>query len=324
MPVPFREIARGQSVEHPRAVVQLEIFARLRPFAAERFYIEEIGREQPWPGGGDDLPPPPLPAENEHFAARMAANGAFDFTDKATGRSWPGLGLFSGQGDIGDSYDFSDIPAEREEVFDRVPCRIGRREWPGGVVELIAAGELEIPARTDSAARSRSAARVKLPFTQRVLAVPGHRELEVRIEFTNTAADHRLRWNLPLAGEVGSTLAGLKFSAVRRAAGTRPAGAAAPRIFPEHPADHFVAAGGLACFGLFPVNIEAVGEAPGRRRLAITVCRSTSYLTNPIQGTTRPGTGAGPHTPVPECRCLGRTFSLSFALRAYRREDEGR
>ncbi len=316
--VPFREVRRGQSVEHPRTFLDLEIFATLRPFAPERFYIEEIS--------GAEIPEesaPAFDAENEYLAVSLHPNGSFDLTDKASGITHTHLGLLSSQGDIGDSYDFSDIPTETEQIFDQVPCRLSRHAYPGGVVELRAVGELVLPASTDSISRTRSAERVRLPYSVILVVAPRARALEVRIEFTNTAADHRLRWNLPLARATTSSLAGLKFTAIERPVGFRPGGDAAPRIFPEHPADAFVAAAGLACFSRFPMNYEVVSGDGDAQRLAITICRSVSHLTNPTQGATRPGTHAGPHTFTPEARCLGRTSQLSFALRAYDPEESG-
>lgn len=316
--VPFREIRRGQSDQHPRRFVDLELFATLRPFVPERFYLEEMADEE-IPAESATT----FRAENARFAISLHPNGSFDLTDKASGTTRTGLGLLSSQGDIGDSYDFSDIPAETEQVFDQIACELSRRTYPGGVVELRASGELELPASTDSITRTRSAARVRLPYSVVLLVSPDAPALEVRIEFTNTAADHRLRWNLPLAARTATSLAGIKFTPITRPAGARPAGDTAPRIFPEHPADAFVAASGLACFGRFPVNYEIVDGPNGAQRLAVTICRSASYLTNPTQGATRPGTHAGPHTLVPEARCLGRTFQFSFALRAYEPEEAG-
>ncbi|MDX2110541.1 MAG: hypothetical protein SFY80_09910 [Verrucomicrobiota bacterium] len=314
--VPFREISRGQSVEHPRKTVQLELHAPLRPFCVERFYLEEIPALSAIasPTAATQTAETAVAAENESLVVTLLANGSFSITDKRTGITRARLGLFSSQGDIGDSYDFSDIPTELEAVYDKLDCQLSRRVWPGGLVELTATGMLSLPARTDSISRTRSAELVSLPFTQTLLLAPGAHQVEVALSFTNTAADHRLRWNLALSGKASTATAGLKFNSIERPAGTRPDGDTAPRIFPEHPADHFIAADGLACFSEFPINTEVVGDSAGQR-LAITVCRSTSYLTNPTQGATRPGVHAGPHTLVPDCRCLGRSFVQHYAIK---------
>lgn len=327
--VPFREISRGASSEHPREVIELEIFSPLRPFMLERFYFEDAPAEHgPAAASEDGEQLAGLCAANAWFSVRLHRNGSFDFTDQETGITHRRLGLFSSQGDIGDSYDFSDIPDEAERVFETNACRLTTRRFPGGLVELAAEGELVLPENTDSRTRTRSDRLVGLPFRVTLLIAPEYRNLEVRMEFTNTAANHRLRWNLPLAIPATESLAGLKFTCAARPAGSRPSGDVAPRIFPEHPADACVAASGLACFSHFPINYEIVSAdedsqsvAPCQR-LAITVCRSISHLTNPIQGSTRSGTHAGPHTLAPEARCLGRTFRLAFGLRAFGRDEE--
>ena len=318
-PVPFREICRKPSNEHPNSVVDLELYPPLPPFSLQRFYFEPIepaGKTGPLNIGAQD-------AENDFLRVRLYPNGSFDFHDKSLGETRAGIGLFSCQGDIGDSYDFSDIPGERETVFDRIPCVLSRHEWPGGVVALAATGELPIPADTDSATRSRSRETSPLPFTLTLVIAPGHHPLEVRLDFVNTASNHRLRWNLPTPGLPAVSLAGLKFEALKRPVGARPVRDLPPRIFPEHPADTFVAADGLACFSLFPFNYELVQQDTPFPRLAITVLRSISYLCNPTEGATRPGTGAGPVTPTPDARCLGRQFSLAFALRLHAEEANG-
>ena len=310
--VPFREVWRGSSDEHPRQAVDLEVYAPLPPFAFRRFYLE--------PMGGPMAPPLfrrdslPLAASNGHLEVTLHPNGTFDLSDLRTGRQAHRLGFLSSQGDIGDSYDYSDIPEEAEWRHEDLAWTLSRREWPGGVVELQAAGEIELPAWTDAASRTRSKDKVTLPFTQTLILAPGARQLEVRLEFTNTVADYRLRWNLSLPPGTRHSLAGLKFNTVQRPAGSPPSGTTAPRIFPEHPADHFVAAHTVAAFSRFPFNYELVTDPDGRQRLALTILRSFSYLTNPHQGATRPGTHAGPHTRTPEGRCLGRHFRLAFGL----------
>lgn len=140
--------------------------------------------------------------------------------------------------------------------------------------------------------------------------------LDVRLTFTNTAANHRLRWNLSLPAQARTSLAGLPFAQVERPAGCAPTGKTAPRVHPEHPAECFAAAGGLALFAAFPVNYELVRDGT-QQRLAVTILRSVGYLCSPQQTTTRRGTNAGPHTRTPDAQCLGRSFDMVFAVRPY-------
>jgi alpha-mannosidase len=308
-PVPFREVYRGQSAEHPRMTTELEIYAPLAPATFTRFYIQPLDAWPEWKSAKQET------AENEFVRVTLHKNGTFDLEEKATGLRHKGLGLFSGQADIGDSYDFSDIPDQPEDVFDQLTFKLERRDWPGGLVELKASAELSVPASTDSVTRKRSSEFVSIPVEVRLVLAPSAKQVEVFLHFTNKAADHRLRWNLSLNQKVETSLAAVKFNLIERPAGGTPEGDKAPRIWPEHPCDEFVAAGNLCLFSEFPGNYEIVGEETSR--LAFTILRSISWLTNPVQMATRPGTHAGPHTFVPEGQCIGRTFDMHFAVRPF-------
>ena len=312
-PVAFREISRGQSVEQPRLTTRLELHVPLEPATFTRFFIEPRAS---WPGW-EKVETGVL--ENKFLRVTMHGNGTFDLEEKSTRMRNDGLGLFSDQGDVGDSYDFSDIPGEPETIFDHLAFSLQRREWPGGLLELRASGNLPIPASSDSALRTRSKEIVALPMEISLVLAPDARQVEVFLRFTNTATGHRLRWNLPLGRKVETSLAGLKFNAIERPAGRAPTGDKPPRIWPEHPCDHFAAAGNLALFSRFPGNYEIVGEETSR--LAFTILRSVSWLTNPIEQATRPGVNVGPHTFTPEAQCL-REFQMHFAVRPFTENEK--
>jgi hypothetical protein len=310
----FREIGRRQSSEHPRQFCRLEVHADLPPMTFRRFYLERTksGAVRQEPGA----------LENEHLKLEVDPSGCGTLTDKATGKVWSGLGQFSGQADIGDSYDFSDIPGEPEDLLPIEKPKVAPLAAGGGLQGIAVEGFLRIPASTDSRKRRRSRRMTSLPVRVEWILAPGSRHLEVRLVFTNTASDHRLRWNLAAPFPMKETLAGLNMQTVRRPAGSAPAQSEPPRIFPEHPGDEFVAfrdkEAGLACFSQFPFNFEVAGGS----RLAITVLRSVGYLTNPTQMATRLGTHAGPHIATPEAQCLGRRFDFRFAIRPFAAADE--
>lgn len=318
--VPYREIERGQSVNHPRACARIELHAPLPPTSLCRFYLEpiEVASESAAQVSGTA---DGLETENEHLHLTLQHNGSFTLTRKDTGMTFKDLGLLSSQSDIGDSYDFSDIPGEEEKIFRNLKCQLEHRIWPGGLIELRARGSLKLPASVDSANRRVSEEAVELPFIQTLVLTPGAKQVELTVAFTNTAADHRLRWNMASPAAADSALVGLKYMTLRRHVGLPPEGVEAPRIFAEHPMDHFVAVGNLAVFSDFPRNYEVVDGGKPSARCAITLCRSVSYLTNPVQGATRPGTNAGPHTLTPEARCLGREFEQHLAIRPFANDE---
>lgn len=312
-PVPFRELARGRSVQHPHETATLELHAPLPPATLRRFFLE------PRPA------PPPAKAtrrlENRHLRVEVARDGSFSLTHLASGRRWSGLGLFGEQADIGDTYDFCDILGEREHLHAREPATLAPCGPGEGVQALRIVRTLQVPACAVEGRRSRE--RVALPTAIELVLGPEAEQLEVALSFTNTAADMRLRWCLPLGRMPAASRAGLKFNEVVRPCLGQPTGTTAPRIHPEHPADHFVAIddeqGGLALLSEFPINYEVMSEpAP---YLAVCVLRAVGFLTR-VTLTTRQG-GAGPDTPTPDAQCLGRSYTMRFALRAYAPAEAG-
>jgi 2-O-(6-phospho-alpha-D-mannosyl)-D-glycerate hydrolase len=309
--VPFREVSRGPSLEHPHPVVHLEVDTELAPTTLHRFFLEPRSR---WPrhSAGDDS------ITNEHLRLRALPNGTFDLEDLHAGRTWRGLGLFSDQADVGDSYDFADIPDERETMHTRRKFTISR-DGRSGLQTLTLSGTLPVAEST----RGGKSARVDLPIETELSLAPGARALECRIRFSNRARDHRLRWNLALPFRPRASRAGLKFNEVTRPAGRRPSGKRPPRVHPIHPADRFVAVedrkGGLAVFSEFPFNYELVGGRPAR--LAVTLLRAVGFLSRGDLSTRRGN--AGPDTPVEGAQCL-RDFEMRFAVRPYGADEADR
>ena len=301
-PVPFREVRRGRSVEHPHPFATLELCPQMAGGSFARFYIQ--------PASG--WPATPLAAphtlENSRLRAVVCGDGSLEWTDKASGRRWRGLGYFSVQADAGDSYDFADDPGRPERCLRNLEWVIKDGGGCNGLQRVSATATLETP--------SGQAQPVQVEW----LLAESWRHVEVRIQFTNQAPDWRLRWNMAFQDVPVRSRAGLKFNEVCRGIGAAPPAGAAPRIHPEHPADHFVAAefadgSGVGVFSEFPVNYEVCRDEG--TRLAVTVLRAVGWLCNPVPLSTRPGNHAGPHTATPDAQCLGRPMDLRFALRPF-------
>jgi hypothetical protein len=309
--VPFRELSRGPSTEHPHETALLELYAALPPTTLTRFHIE--------PRRAVRAARPARRLENARLRADLAVDGTITLGDRSSKARWPGLGAFAEQADIGDSYDFADIPGERERIHrgGRAVLRdAGARD---GVQAVTATRTLRVPEGAEGARRSRR--RVALPTA--VSFALGHDapRLDCTLAFTATARDLRLRWCVPLPSVPTSTRAGLKFNEAVRPVAPAPGGTKPPRIHPDHPGDHFVAVecggAGLAVFAEFPFNYEVVLGA--RPYLAVTVLRAVGWLTR--NGLTTRAGGAGPPTPTPEAQCLGRSYSMRFALRPFRGDE---
>lgn len=319
-PVPFRELERGQSTEHPRAFARIELYPRLEPGRLTRFYLDS----RLVPAAQDPRPAPSL--NNGRLEVIPQADGGFILRDLQRGTEWPDLGFFTGQSDVGDSYDFDARPAESE-------CRLVPREphWErlpsgNGLQALRLRGILPCagpcPDATDVPQGS-----VEQAFTLDLSLAEDADTLEVRIGFVSQLLDYRLRWNLGLPRRFRQTTAGLKYDAITRPAGPSvpDADQPPPRVAPEHPADAFFGvqdtAGGLICLSQYPGNYEYV-ELPGTPpRLAWTVLRAVRWLTNPRALYSRGNNSAGPHTWVPEAQCLGRRMELRFGIRPVAAEE---
>jgi len=328
--VPFRTCARGPTVDHPHQAVTLELYPVLPPFAVQRFFIEArpapvaakaaTARAQSTAAAAAR----PLSIANERLRCQLTADGTVTLTDRASGTVWKGLGGFSDQADCGDSYDFSDFDGASEELL--TPQDIERSDAQGhaGLAALRLRCTLRLPAGLTPDASARRRARVGLPVEIIYSLPPGAAHLECLVTLTNSAADHRLRWSMPLPFLPTHSSAGITFQEVERTAPPQPS--ARPRVHPEHPLDAFVAvaapdgARGLAVFSATPINYEVV-HLP-KPRLALTVLRAVGMLTRLGLGT-RPS-GAGPTTPTPEAQCLGRTLALRFALRPFAAAERSR
>jgi hypothetical protein len=299
--VPFREVWRGQSVEHPHQSLSLDLYPEFRPARFTRFYLEPDAQKDEPRDGRTVL-------ENEflRFEAGTSGRSGFCLVEKLSGCRWENLGFFSSQADIGDEYDFADIPNEVEQVFGGLSWKVTNGGGRSGVQCLIVETTMMVPESSDRLTRKRSAELVELPVRTEFTLGPAQRQLDVRVKFVNRAR---------------TTHAGLKLRVIERPVGKPPVGSVAPRVAPIHPADEFVAVvnpdsskEGLAVFSRFPFEYECLAA---QQRLALTILRAVGWLCSPVELTTRTGLNAGPTTLTPEAQCLNREFDFWFAIRPF-------
>lgn len=292
--VPFREVRRWRSIEHPHTQLELELCPVLRPLALTRVFLEAL---RTWPAGDG------WTLANAHLSARVNADATVDLT--AGGRTWRGLGVFGDQADIGDEYTYGPRPGDAERLFRgllwrRVESRVG-----GGMQAIVLASELD-----------------GLPVEVCWSLAPDEHQLSCRIRFTNTRTDHRLRWCLPLTQLPGTSDAAAFCSRVARPVEPPRIGADGWLQVPQHPCDALVAvrdgAYGLAVFTPCPLLYEVADE--GEPRLALTILRAVGMLSVSAPMPTR-GPGAGPDTPTPEAQCL-RSYDMGFAIRPFAAAEE--
>lgn len=306
--VPHVELKRAQSYEHPHPMMIVEALVDLPPASLTRIYLQE-GKPEKSVSRAWEL-------ENEHLRVKVHPNGSLDLLDKATGTWRKSLGLFSGQADIGDEYDFADIPEQAEEVHRGAKFKLLEAASAGGLQFIHLQGLLPVVSTPE-------AKKQKQTFDVRLSLAPGENSLQVHIRTINLGENHRIRWNLPLLSVPQVSRAGLKFSEVFRPCGEAPVGNKPPRIHPEHPLDAYVAVedsakGGIALFAENPLCYEVVKK---QKRLAVTLYRSIAWLSNRVENSTRPGRGAGPDTPTLESQMLGRALEFRFALRPFAKKE---
>ena len=215
-----------------------------------------------------------------------------------------GIGRLVDGGDCGDSYNHA--PPAEDELVDR-PASVS--------VELTAAGpvrgELTIvrtyrwPLGLAPGSTARGAETADVRVTTRLELREGEPFVRVRIAFDNPAADHRLRFHVPLPLPAPSSFAEGQFGVVERSGA--PEGGWGEVPLATYPARGFVDAGGLAVLLDHVTEYEVLDE----RELALTVLRSTGLISrsaNPYRDDP-----AGPEIAIPAAQCRG-PWSFGFAL----------
>lgn len=154
--------------------------------------VEEAGFEDP-----KTLRTGPMSMANEFIDVTINANGTLDVTDRKTGRSYPGLGYFRDEGEIGSPWQHT--PPANDGVFTTLAERAR--------VRLIRDGELEtafevaldwaLPARRTPDETARSADLVAYRVTNTVTLRRGQPWVEVVTEVDNAAEDHILQVCFP-------------------------------------------------------------------------------------------------------------------------------
>ncbi|MDG4800193.1 hypothetical protein [Micromonospora sp. WMMD980] len=233
----------------------------------------------------------------------VADDASFTLTDAATGRSLPGLGRLVDSGDAGDTYTY-DPPRADEPVTP-----VLREAWVHDTAvasRIVVRADLDVPAGLTADRGARSAERVVLPLTVTATIWSGVPELDWRLEFDNTADDHRLQAHFPTDAPATSWTADAHFSLL-----TRPLKAPLGPLPDERgyeadagvaPVRSLATLPGLAV--LAPGLPEVQGITGERPSLAVTVLRAVGWLSRPdLRARTA---GAGPQLPTPEAQCRRR------------------
>ncbi|MGI9591622.1 MAG: hypothetical protein ACR2P8_09665, partial [Myxococcota bacterium] len=261
-----------------------------------------------------------LRAERRADGAALVANGSWrvevgpdgrvDWQHGPSGCAVEDALCLRSEGDRGDEYTFDPVPGETPGDAAERP-RIGLGPGSGASVAIWIEQDLWVPAALAPSRRARSAKRVRLPVRTELRLWRGLDRLDVSLDVTNTAEDHRLRLLLaapfaPRALEVESAFEVVERPLVADPAAfgpnpaERPSGASPQRGFASLRGDdrRFTVANRGAA------EVEAVRDDAGRTALAVTLLRAVGWLSRDDLGL-RP-VHAGPALETPGAQVPGR------------------
>ena len=133
--------------------------------------------------------------ENELVRIRFV-RGSLELYDKATRRTYSGLGVLEEEAERGDAWDFS-LPWTASPLLSssRFPstCRLIEAGPVRATLEVVTT--MRVPRRLEGEKRSREM--VDLTVTTRVSLCRGARRADITVTFDNQACDHRIRMRIP-------------------------------------------------------------------------------------------------------------------------------
>jgi alpha-mannosidase len=246
--------------------------------------------------------------ESEHYLVRLHPNGSIDVTDKATGRSYPGLNRLEDAEDIGDEYDYAPAANTDTRTSDDVEGAVRVVEDSGLLGCLEAEFTLMLPAEVDADRQRRSQKTVGCRTRVRVSVAEASRRVAIEVRFDNRARDHRLRALFPTAARSDTIVSEGHFFVHRRAIdqpdGSQwrqpPAGTYPQQGFSAVEAD----GAGLAVLNLGLPEIAAMRDTNGNVTLSLTLLRAVGWLSRD-DFETRRCANAGPTVATPDAQCLG-------------------
>ncbi|MGZ4802681.1 MAG: glycoside hydrolase family 38 N-terminal domain-containing protein [Acidimicrobiia bacterium] len=217
------------------------------------------------------------------------------FTIRFGTREYTGLGEIEDEGDRGDSYDFDPVDdATRARVSSVL---VARSRHESGIQRLTIEREVAIPAGLAASRSERTDEVVTVRVITEARVAPGLDRVDLHVEVTNPARDHRLRLRFPTGAPISSFRAATTFDTARRV--TDPVDATgwehpAPRTFPHQ---GWIAANGLrvGAPGLPEAEVTPDGV------IAVTLLRAVGWLAR-LDLVARP-IPAGPGLEAPGAQC---------------------
>ena len=156
--------------------------------------------------------------ENEHLKVTVNADGTFDLTDKATGRTCKSLHYFESGGETGDPWNRMTPAVDRIFTSRGVKARVRRTANGPMAASFVISITMKVPEGVLMPNReARSEKLINYPITTVITLKRGSRLLDATTTVNNVAKDHRLRLLLPTGLAATHSWGHMPFDVVKRA-----------------------------------------------------------------------------------------------------------
>lgn len=242
--------------------------------------------------------------DNGLVTARLDTDGTVTLTGQ-DGTVLTGIGRLVDGGDCGDSYNYGP-PALDSLVTE--PSRVSIEVLETGSVRAVARITRHYlwPEALDRTLGGRSGELVEVPVHTFVELRHGEPFIRLRVQFTNYAADHRLRLHIPLPRPVQGSAAEGQFAITERSLTAEGGGGEFP--LPTFPAYTFVS----ACPATVLLHDATEYEVVEGRELALTLLRavgSISVNVHPLRDEP-----AASEIPIPGAQESGTDVDVEFGV----------
>lgn len=244
--------------------------------------------------------------ENQHLSASVdTSNGTFTLFDKNTGRVFAGLNRYVDGGDCGDATAYR--PPAKDTLIDvatNMPLQVERR-LSEVQQELSYLQILRLPRQLTPQRDARlplAAQFVPISVTTTLRLASGVPRLDIEVEVSNNALDHRLRVHFPTGIGTAEALFDGHFEVVRRPV---------PGDYPQRAFVTIIGADtGITVANRGLPEVAVLGGGDGLE-IALTLLRSIGWLR--LESIDSIQVEEGAPLPTPEAQCRG-AFQFPYSL----------
>jgi mannosylglycerate hydrolase len=270
-------------------------------------YIQPSARNSP----ATDLVISERAAENGFLRLDIDADGGLTITDKATGKSYSGLGHLEDVADAGDEYTSCPVIGDQPFTTAGLLAEIIRTEAGPCRAAFRIRRTLRLPARLSDDRKQRSSEWVDMPVTMDVYVYAGQPAVCITTHIVNHAHDHKLMARFPSGIRAAQAHVDESFMvAVRDLALPDSTGWVedpTPLMHQRTFTDLSNGEHGLAVLNRGLPSVEVYEDGT----IALTLLRSVGWLSRDDLWVRR--IAAGPLVPTPGAQCLGE-YTYEYAI----------